>query len=171
VDLTQPLVAVVDPAALDVVFALTPEDAARVRPGNAVRLAAGEAAGGDSLGSARISDVAAAVDSASRAVAARARLVRTVRLLRIGESVFGRIAVATHPRAIVIPVAALVPDGEGFHVFVVDSEGVAHNRPVAAGGRAEGVVEITDGLRAGEVVVTTGAYGVADSARIERPHP
>ena len=69
-----------------------------------------------------------------------------------------------------MPVAALVPasDGEGFRVFVVDSAGIAHARPVIVGGRTEAVAQIVSGVVAGEVVVTTGAYGVADGARIAR---
>ena len=77
---------------------------------------------------------------------------------------------AVVPRAVTVPVAALVPaaGGEGFQVFVVDSEQVAHVRPVTVGGRSETVAEIASGLRAGEVVVTSGAYGIADGARIAR---
>jgi len=171
VDPTQTLVAVADPSAFDIVFALTPDDAARVHPGDAVRLRSGEAAGGDSLGAARIADVGAAVDSASRNVPARARLTASTRPLRIGETVLGRIVVATHPHAIVIPLAALVPTGESFQVFVVDTGGIAHARDVTVGGRGETLVEIAQGLAAGEVVVTTGAYGVTDSARIDRRKP
>ena len=62
--------------------------------------------------------------------------------------------------------------GEGFEVFVADSDGVAHSRPVVVGGRDGAVAEIVSGLRAGEVVVTGGAYGIADGAKILRtPSP
>jgi len=70
-----------------------------------------------------------------------------------------------------VPVEALVPAGEGFQVFVVDSAGIAHARPVGVGGRNESLVEIVTGLAPGETVVTTGAYGVEDGARIVRPAP
>jgi len=86
--------------------------------------------------------------------------------LRIGESVVGRIVTGVNPRAVVIPVDALVPEGDGYRVFVVDSVGIAHARAVTVGGRNESVAEILSGVAAGETVVTTGAYGVQDSARI-----
>jgi RND family efflux transporter MFP subunit len=121
------------------------------------------------LGQGIVTDVAAAVDSLSRSVAVRARLVRPTRPLRIGESVSAKVVTATHPRAVTVPVAALVPAGDGFQVFVVDSAGVAHVRPVAVGARSEALVEILSGLKAGERVVTTGAYGVEDGARIVPP--
>jgi hypothetical protein len=37
---------------------------------------------------------------------------------------------------------------------------------VTVGGRTEGVAEITHGVRAGETIVTYGAYGVEDGSKI-----
>jgi multidrug efflux pump subunit AcrA (membrane-fusion protein) len=86
--------------------------------------------------------------------------------LRIGETVFGRITTGVASGAVVIPVAALVPEGEGYRVFVVDAGNIAHARAVTVGGRDEGRVEILSGLAAGETVVTDGAYGVEDSTHV-----
>jgi hypothetical protein len=80
----------------------------------------------------------------------------------------GTIVTAEHPGAVTIPVAALVPVGDGFQVFVVDTAGIAHARPVGVGARADSLVEILEGLAAGETVVTVGAYGIGDGARIAR---
>jgi RND family efflux transporter MFP subunit len=172
VDANQALVQVADPGALDVVFNVSPAEAADVRDGDSVSVGAGETATGaaEPLGAGVVTAVGAAVDSLSRAVEVRARLRRSVRVLRIGESVLGRIVTAVVPRAVTVPVTALVPaaDGQGFHVFVVDSAGIVHARPITVGGRTETVAEILTGIAAGEVVVTTGAYGVADGARIGR---
>jgi len=167
VDPSQSLVEVADPSALDVVFNVTPAEAARIHGGDAVTVTAGEGAGGEALGEAMVTTVGAAVDSASRAVAVRARSAHPARPLRIGESVFGQIATAVHARAVTVPVEALVPEGDGYQVFVVDSAGVAHARPVTLGARTETLVEIVTGLAAGETVVTSGAYGVSDGARIK----
>jgi RND family efflux transporter MFP subunit len=169
VDVSQPLVQIADPAALDVVFNVTPGEAAELRDGDSVVVTAGETQRGDVLGSGTVTGVSAAVDSVSRAVAVRTRLRHPARPLRIGESVFGRIVTAVEGHAVTIPIAALVPTagGEGFQVFVVDSQHVAHARPVVVAGRTEAVAEIVSGLQVGEVVVTTGAYGVVEGARIE----
>src|SRR6266404_5691024 len=70
-----------------------------------------------------------------RAVAVRARISRPVRPLRIGESIFGRLVTADHARAVTVPVSALVPSGDRFQVFVVDSGGIAHTRAVTVGAR------------------------------------
>ena len=171
VDVAQPLVEIADPSTLDVLLTLSPGDAAPVRPGQPVALAAGEAADAEPLGNGVVADVAPTVDTVSRGVAVRVRIVRPARTLRIGETVFGRIAVGSHPRAVTVPAEAVVPDGEGFRVFVVDSAGVAHARAVEVGVRTATLVEILRGVAAGETVVTYGAYGVDDGAKVVADRP
>ena len=171
VDASQPLVEVADLGALDVVLDLTPADAGGIRPGQRVVLWSGASAGGDSLGTGSVAEVGAALDSATRAVHVRVRVTRAGRPLRIGETIFGRIAAGVVPRAVTVPLEALVPQGESFRVFVVDSAGIAHARDVAVGGRSETAAEITSGLAGGETVVTYGAYGVSDSAKIVPAKP
>ena len=170
-DVSQPLVEIADPAALDVVFGLTPAEVAPVRVGQAVTFWAGEAARGEALGAGTVSAVSAAVDSATRAVEVRVRVARSSRPLRLGESEFGRIVVGVHSRAVAVPLESLVPEGEGFKVFVVDSGGIAHARPVTVGARTETLAEITAGLSGGETVVGYGAFGVEDSAKIVPARP
>jgi cobalt-zinc-cadmium efflux system membrane fusion protein len=164
VDVSAPLVEVADPKTLDVVLSVTPSDAARVRPGATVALREGQDASGVELGSGTAADIAATVDSVTRSVAVRVRAPATRRTLRIGETVFGQIAVSVREGAVTVPVEALVPEGDGLKVFVVDEKGVAHARPVTVGGKTSKIAMIASGLAAGERVVTYGAYGVEDGA-------
>jgi len=166
VDPAQPLVEISDPKALDILLSVTPTNAARVRPGAKVALSAGQSAAGEPLGVGTVTDVSGTIDSVTRSVAVRAQAPTTRRPLRIGETVNGAIAIATRASAIVIPPDALVPEGEEFKVFVVDANGVAHEREVKVGGRSADGVEITEGLTAGERVVTYGAYGMEDSVKV-----
>lgn len=166
VDPSQAVVAVADPTALDLAFSLSPTDGALVHPGAAVSVTAGQATRGERLGDGVVTTVGEAVDSMTRAITVRARLAHPARTLRIGETIIGRIAVAVHPHAVLVPVAALVPDGDSTKVFVVE-KGVAHAQSVTVGGRTETVAEITDGVKAGDVVVTEGAYGIDDSAQVK----
>jgi multidrug efflux pump subunit AcrA (membrane-fusion protein) len=131
-----------------------------------VTLAAGQNATGEPLGVGTVVDVGGTIDTASRSVNVRVQAPTTRRPLRISETIFGQIAVAVHPNAITVPLEALVPEGEDFKVFVVDAAGVAHERKVSVGGRTDKVAEITQGLTPGERVVTYGAYGVSDSAKV-----
>jgi len=166
VDATQPIVEVADLGALDIIFNVSPTDAARIAPGASVTLSAGESAKGEPLGVGHIIDVGGTVDSATRSVAVRALAPPTARPLRIGETIFGQIATAVHARAIVIPVAALVPEGDGFKVFVVTTGNIARERKVTVGRRTEANAEILSGLAAGERIVTEGAYGLEDSVKV-----
>lgn len=165
-DVAQPLVEVADPAALDILLSVTPTDAGRIRPGARVTLTAGQNATGEPLGIGSVVDVGGTVDTASRSVNVRVQAPTTRRPLHISETVFGQIAVAVHPNALTVPLEALVPEGEDFKVFVVDAAGVAHERKVSVAARTDRFAEITDGLTAGERVVTYGAYGVSDSAKV-----
>jgi len=169
VDAGTPLVEVADPAMLDVQFTLSPAEAARIHVGAPAELVEAQTAGGAALGDGVVADIGAAVDSVSHAVPVRVRVTAPARTLRIGETVMGRITAATRPDAVTVPVEALVPEGEGFTVFVVDSAGIAHARPVTVGGRTDKVAEIREGVVAGERVVTEGAYGVQDSVRVRAP--
>jgi membrane fusion protein, multidrug efflux system len=166
VDITQALVDVTDPNALDVLLQLTPGGAGGVRPGQSVSVIAGQSASGERLGEGTVADVSAALDSTTRTVGVRVTIARPARTLRVGETVMGAITVGQNAHAIAVPVEALVPEGEGYKVFVVDTESVAHAREVTIGGRTEQWVEITKGLRAGETIVTFGAFGVSDSSKI-----
>jgi membrane fusion protein (multidrug efflux system) len=172
-DAGQVLVEVADPSAFDVVLSLGPTEAAAVRPGASVDLSAGEKMGGEPLGAGRVASVGAAVDTTSRSVQIRVTVTTPRRALRLGESVYGNIAVETQQRAVVIPAEALVPGDETgtYRVFVVDRTGTAHARDVKVGGRTETRVEIVEGLSGGETVVTQGAFAVEDSAKVARPVP
>ena len=168
-DPTQVMVEVSDPEAVDALLTLSPADAGHVKVGDRVELHAGASASAAAIASGRIADISAVVDSASRGVPARVAVESGASAIRIGQTVFGRVVIAEHERAVVVPIEALVPTGEGFKVFVVDDKGIAESRPVKIGGRTDHGAWITDGLKAGEKIVTQGAYGVDDSAKVVGP--
>ncbi len=173
VDSNQPLVDIVNSAGLSIDFRVSPEDAARIARGADVSLSSvGSSVGPEqtaALGHGTVAGVSAAVDPATASVQVRVVATSPTRRLRAGESVAGRITVDVHHDAVVVPAAALVPGDEGVHVFVVDAQGIAHETPVEVGGRSDAAVEIVSGLKGGERVVTDGAYGVSDGARVEVP--
>jgi RND family efflux transporter MFP subunit len=172
-DAGQVLVEIADPSAFDVVLSLGATDAGAVLQGARVDLTAGQNIEGETLGSGVVASVGVAVDTGSRSVPIRVTVTSPRRALRLGESVYGVISTGTQRDAVVVPVEALVPgDAPGtYRVFVVDRNGIAHARDVSVGGRTESVVEITKGLAGGETVVTQGAYGVQDSAKVRLPGP
>jgi RND family efflux transporter MFP subunit len=166
-DPAQVMVEVSDPSAVDAILVLSPADASRAKVGDLVQLHAGAAASGAALATGRVADISAAVDTASRGVPARIEITSGAGAVRIGQTLFGRIAVAEHDNVVMVPLEALVPTGEGYKVFVVDEKGIAQSRPVKIGGRTDHGAWITDGLKPGENIVTQGAYGVDDSTKVE----
>ena len=171
-DAGQVLVEIADPSTFDVVLSLGPSEAASVLPGARVRLFAGEKRGEATLADGRVTSVAAVVDSVTRAIAVRVGISAPHRALRLGESVFGEIAVGTRS-SVVIPIEALLPGDEvgTYKVFVVDAKGTALAREVKVGGRTEAKAEILEGLKNGEMVVSQGAFAVGDSAQVAKPVP
>ncbi|HEV2644628.1 MAG TPA: efflux RND transporter periplasmic adaptor subunit, partial [Candidatus Elarobacter sp.] len=168
-DPSQVLVAVADPKALQVLLQVSPADAASVRPGAAVTFYDSDAPGAASIGRGTVATVGAALDTASRSVPVRATIGSTSRAFRLGETITGRVALPGTASAMAIPVAALVPDSAGTYKVYVVANGVAHATPVEVGTRGDSVIEITKGLKPGETVVTTGAYGLEDSSKVTVP--
>lgn len=164
-DPSQPLAEVVDPTALEVRVLVAPADAARLWMGAPVAFAGPD---GEALGTGSVRTVAPAVDSLSGAVETRARVTSPSRALRLGESVTASIRLGSSAPVLAVPVSALVPDADGYRVFVVTQGDTARARPVTVGRRTERDVEVTGGLHPGETVVTEGAYGLDDGVRITR---
>jgi RND family efflux transporter MFP subunit len=72
-----------------------------------------------------------------------------------------------HKEALVVPESAIQASEQGFVTYVVQ-EGKAVLRPVQLGLRTgTGIVEILEGLKAGEAVVTEGSDRLADGIPVE----
>ncbi len=112
----------------------------------------------------------AAVDSRvnprTRSVAVRALIDNPERLLRPGMLLV--VELQHSPReALVVPEAALVPLGAETFTYVIDAEGRAQRVAVRAGQRRAGLVEIVDGLAAGDRVVVEGTQRVRPGVEVE----
>jgi len=166
VDASQPLVEVADPRAIDIVLIVAPEEASRIHTGARAVISSGQGPGATVIGTSDVREVGGAVDADSRAVSVRVRGSDALHSLRIGESVTAEITVAEYAKAITVPIKALVPEGEGFKVFVVDEEGVCHEQSVKVGGRTAAVARIVEGLKAGQIVVVDGAFGMTDGGKV-----
>jgi RND family efflux transporter MFP subunit len=167
VDVSQVLAEVMDPTGLEVLFHLSPQEAGSVPVGAAVRVTSGPDSSAIFVGSGTVSGINAEVDTVTGGVDVRATIVSPARVLKVGESVTGTLTIAEHPRSVVIPAEALVPADTGVAVFVVDAQSVAHLTPVTVGARNGKEVEIVAGLKGGETIVASGAYGVADGSKIK----
>jgi membrane fusion protein, heavy metal efflux system len=122
----------------------------------------------------RVSFLSAQVDPATRTVRARLDVDNADGRLRPG--MFARVRLSDphgaggtgqSAVAVVVPERALQRQGEGFVVFVAESEGRFRRREVTTGRKAGGMVEILSGLRDGEAVVVEGVFFLASEAAKE----
>jgi multidrug efflux pump subunit AcrA (membrane-fusion protein) len=90
------------------------------------------------------------------------------RISEIGASVDVHVTTRSVPDAIVIPAAALFQDAErhNSYVFTVGADGHAHRTIVAIGIRAPTEVQVTRGLKPGEIVITSGGYALSDGLEV-----
>lgn len=78
-----------------------------------------------------------------------------------------RIIVARHSAALLVPRSALVSSTMEDHGAVMVADGDrARQRAISIGLRAADDIEVTDGVRAGELVLVTGQYALPDGTRI-----
>lgn len=165
-DPTQPSIEIVDSRDPDVVAFVPARTAARVVRDAPATLWGGSALAPESLGVARVRRVGGVLDSTARGIEVRLGVSSTSRPLRVGEAVEAQVVLHRIPDALVIPVAALVPEGDRFHVFVIGIDSIARRREVTVLSRSPTSARIGEGLTMRERVVTVGAYGISDSARV-----
>lgn len=95
------------------------------------------------------------IDPGTRTLQVRAAAPNPDRRLLPGGFASVEITLAEIPDAIQVPAAAVVPGVTEKNVFVI-VEGKAVRRAVRTGTRSETAVQILDGLKAGDLVITSG---------------
>lgn len=87
--------------------------------------------------------------------------------LMIGMTVEANVVTAVSEATLLVPAAAVTPDGA---VFVVE-DGVARRRPVTLGIRGAVEVEVASGLSEGEAVISPAPADLADGDRVRVAGP
>jgi len=100
--------------------------------------------------------VAPQIDPVNRTVVVKAKVPNADLRLKPGMFASADLSLRVKDDAIVIPEAALMPQGENFAVIVVTADMVAEMRPVKPGVRLAGRAEILEGIKEGELVVAEG---------------
>jgi HlyD family secretion protein len=163
VDAGRALAQVIAPDTLDLAVPVSASDLARLRPG----LLANVTQDGDTARvPGRLAALAPGVDTLTNAGEAVIRVPNRGRRLHPGASATARVRLAVRRDVLVAPDSALVLAGDSTVVFIVGPDSVAHARSVVRGIRADGRTEIRGNVRAGDRVVTTGAFGLEDGMRV-----
>ncbi len=76
-----------------------------------------------------------------------------------------RLIIDTIENAVLVPPSAVVPTAQGEVVWVVENNKV-HTQLVELGEQYENMVQITKGLKAGQMVVTKGQLGLSDNREV-----
>jgi membrane fusion protein, multidrug efflux system len=118
----------------------------------------------------RIREIAGQADPASRTYAVRVAMSGSPQIMRLGMTASVALRIDDEVADLVVPLTALTKSEGGPEVFVVDPTNKAvHKAPVSVGGIAEDGVRITDGLHAGQLVVTAGVQFLRDGMRVRLP--
>jgi RND family efflux transporter MFP subunit len=163
---TDPVLRVIDPKRLEVNASISLADVSRVVIGAAARLVAANGEDGSAL---KVVSRPAAVEPDTAGVPVRLAFVQEV-AVPAGLPVQVEIDAEQHANVVVVPVVAIVREGEETAVFIA-MDNKAHRRGVVLG-LSDGMrVEIRSGVRAGESIITSGHAGLPDGAAISIETP
>jgi RND family efflux transporter MFP subunit len=117
---------------------------------------------------AKVALISPALDPGSTTVEIWLRIENRKGTLKVGTpvhaSIFGRQA----KQALTVPSSALLTAQDGSKsVMVVGADGAAHSKPVSVGITDDGRVQITSGLTAGDMVITSGNYALDEGTKVK----
>lgn len=117
---------------------------------------------------ARVAAVMPSFDAANATSPLRIDFTGDERIPVAGAPVQARVIVSSVPDATVIPLVALFQEAETgrFHVFVAGADGRAHRTEVTIGLRDKDRVQVTSGLKPGDLVITSGGYALSDGLQV-----
>jgi len=118
---------------------------------------------------ARVEFIDPVVQTESRMIVVKARAPNPDQQLKAGMFIDAKLAIASRSGAVVVPEDAVQPLRAGNVVWAV-VDGTAKRRVVTLGSRSRGVVEILEGVNAGEQVVVGGLERMAEGMPVA-PRP
>lgn len=107
-----------------------------------------------------------AIDAATNMATLRIRIPNSDGRLRGGMFATALIVAAVHKDVLYVPVAAVSMANNEPTIFVVKPDSTVEARRVQTGWRDGNKVEIKENAKKGEIVVTTGSYGLSDKMHV-----
>lgn len=134
-----------------------------VRPGQMIE--AVSAAYPDQPFRGQVATIDPVIDPNTRAATVRARLPNPDRRLKPGMLL--TVAVEAQPRmSLSVPELAVIGEGNQRYVYTIERGGIARRVPVRTGMRSGGRIEILEGLRPGQRVVTEGVVKLSEGMKV-----
>jgi len=159
----QELVNVVRLDPLRVDFSVPETLLSRIQPGQKIAVTVGAFRGEVFEGV--VTAIDPQIDVTGHSMAVRARLPNSELKLRPGLFAQVSVSLSVNPNALMVPEEAIWPIGQDKILYIVE-DGVANQRIVTIGDRKPGLVEIVDGLAAGEEVVVAGQMKLFPGAAV-----
>jgi cobalt-zinc-cadmium efflux system membrane fusion protein len=113
---------------------------------------------------ARVTYVAAVVDPVTHRLPVRAEIDNRDLALKPEMFATFRIVTSGATESPAVPAAAVVYEGAAAHVWVVAGDGLVAYRAIRTGRSDDGLVEVLDGLKTGERIVTKGGLFIDQAA-------
>ncbi len=165
----KPIFRIVDNRLLNLTFAVSSVDSARIKPGQALEFSVDSMPG--KLFSGRVMHVNPELSASDRSMKVIAEVPNVPEVLKGGLFAKGRIIIGKRANILQVPRNAI----NGFDLtarkgilFVVEN-GLARSREVTSGSVTNELVEIVSGLKAGEQYVVRGGFNLKDGDRVELP--
>ncbi len=156
----QPIVTVMDLSQIVARAHIAQDQASRLKAGDDATISV---PGLDKPLDGKVTLVSPALDPDSTTVEVRVAAANPGEKLKPGAGVRVEIVAQTVPHAIVIPASALLTGSDGStSVIVLGADNKPKSQDVKVGIRNGDDAQITDGLKAGDRVVTTGAYELSN---------
>jgi HlyD family secretion protein len=115
----------------------------------------------------KVTIVSPALDPNSTTVEVWVQTKNPEQRLKPGSNVQVSMVAQVVPDALVVPASALLTASDGATtVMVVGSDGRAHQQAVKTGIKQGDEVQVVEGLKEGQQVVASGAYGLPDNTKI-----
>ncbi len=156
----------VDNGRLDLESSIPAADLAPIRAGQKVTFTVNSFP--DQTFEGRVVDVNPMVEADTRSARVRIRVDNSAGKLKAGMFAQGEIRTGVEQRAIVVPSTAIYRDDQSSkrsHVFVVEN-GKAQRRQVRIGRERENALEIAEGLKPGDLLISEQSIEIADGVRV-----
>lgn len=161
----QPIVTVMDVSTLIAKVHISPEQAASLKKGSAAEVTI---PGESKAVPGKVSLISPALDTGSTTLEVWVAIPNKGNTYRAGIPVHVSIDSTQIADALAIPNEAILTSKSGEPaVMVIGSDSVAHERPVKIGISDGEDTQVIEGLKAGEQVVTKGAYGMDDGTKVK----
>lgn len=120
----------------------------------------------------KITVVSPALDANSTTVEVWVQAKNPKQELKPGTSVQLSLSAKAIPNALSVPAAAVQPGPDGTTVvMLLGTDERAHQTPVHTGVKQDDDIQILDGLKAGDKVILSGAYGLPDKTKVKVESP